>query len=564
MDTKKNSGIEQKSLFRSIYGDKLCFIVCVLGLFGFQQVYANTYYVSPTGANTNKGTSLTTPVKTLAQGLSLAKKSGDIIYVTTGTYVETININQSGVTLSAYPGNFPVIDGQTVLPSADWGALITIWGNNNTVSGFEVKNSNINGSHLGGYGIQVVGNSNTINQVNAHNTWQQAIMVNGDYNTVENSTVWQAALQNATNNGTVTSGWGSGLSAGRNASTTALIPGIASYATLKGNTVYNTWGEGLSCYDADHCTIEDNIVYDNWTTNLYLSNATNSLVQRNLVYASSSPAIPTRNNAPTPGIMLADEETILLSANNVVVNNFIYNSNFDAFAWTGINNSGLHNVLIAYNTIVGGSFNTGSGGSPTIVNTNSSIENNIIFTSQANVPSNSGITFANNNWSVVPPAAASATNVTGNPLITQTGTTLPGALSSTFFLISSKSPLLATGKTISSVTTDFFQVTRNSTKPDIGGYELQSAGITPPAVPTKLAAKASATAVNLTWSASTGSVSATGYIIYRNGIQIGTSTGTSFIDTSVTIGSTYSYSVAASAGKANISAASSLSTVKIP
>ena len=124
--------------------------------------------------------------------------------------------------------------------------------------------------------------------------------MNGDYNTVEDSSVWQTARNNAANPGTV---GGFGLSSARNRSSSAIKPGITSYTILRRNKIYNNWGEGMSCFEADHCTMEDNISYDNWTVNLYLSDATNSVVQRNLVYISSQPAIPTRNSS-RPGIAI--------------------------------------------------------------------------------------------------------------------------------------------------------------------------------------------------------------------------------------------------------------------
>lgn len=105
------------------------------------QASATTYYVSTSGSDANNGTSLATPLRTIRQALSKALSNGDIIYVSSGTYVETVSIGQSGITLSAYQNEKPVIDGQTTLPSADWGSLVSISGNNNKVSGFEVKNS---------------------------------------------------------------------------------------------------------------------------------------------------------------------------------------------------------------------------------------------------------------------------------------------------------------------------------------------------------------------------------------------------------------------------------------
>jgi len=450
---------------------KLLFTVCIQGLMGLQPIYAATYYVSPSGADTNAGTSLSTPVKTIKAALNKANLSGDIVYVMTGTYVETVSIGQSGITLSAYLNNKPIIDGTTTLPRGDWGALISVNGNNNTISGFEVKNSNSTGAYLGGYGIQVIGHHNTISKMNINHSWETGIIVNGDYNIVEDSMVWQNSRRNSTNTGQVTSGWAAGLSAARNNSSSALKSGINSYATLRRNTVFNNWGEGLSCFEADHCTLEDNIVYDNWTVNLYLSDSTDSLVQRNMVYISSQPAIATRNNKSPSGITLADEVSNKpRSANNTLINNLIYNADVDAFSWTQVANSGLNNVLIANNTIVDGGLFTGAGD---IVNTNSQISNNIILGTDSAVPNKTGILFSNNNWSVVPPILAS-TNIAGDPKIARTGTTTAGTLTADYFKLLANSPMIGAGVPLTSVTTDFFKVTRKATSPDIGAHEFSS------------------------------------------------------------------------------------------
>ena len=462
---------------------KLFFIVCIQGLLGLQQVNAATYYVSPTGLDTNNGTSA--PVKTIKKALSKARLSGDIVSVVPGIYVETLTIGQSGITLRAYDpikdalkltnpdlrNTLPIIDGKTTLPKVNWGDLIYVTGNNNKISGFEVRNCNINGVYQGGYGVELEGHHNTVSKMNVHHIWEAGIMVTGDYNTVEDSTIWQAAR--AYINTTASSGWGTGLSAARNQSSAAIKPGITSYATLRRNTVYNNYGEGLSCYEADHCVIEDNIIYDNWTVGMYLSDATNSLVQRNMIYFSSKPAIPTRNNANPGGIWLADEvSTVPRSANNTIINNFIYNTDFDAFSWTEVK-SGLNNVLIANNTIVDGNLFTGVGGSPAIVNVNSQIKNNIILGRASDIPSKTGITFSNNNWAVTPVAAKSTTDVVGNPLIARTGTTTPGTLTSAYFKLLAGSPVINAGAVLTAVKDDFFKTVRGATAPDIGGHEAK-------------------------------------------------------------------------------------------
>ncbi|MGZ5534094.1 MAG: DUF7402 domain-containing protein [Methylobacter sp.] len=542
---------------------KLFYIVCVPGLLGMQQAYAATYYVSPTGSDSNNGTSLSTPVKTISKALSKAQASGDIVYVLTGTYPETLYISQSGITLSAYQGNQPVIDGGTSLPGRDWGTLIDVPGNNNTISGFEVKNSNINGANVGGYGIGVGGKNNTISNMNVHHVWDHGVMISGDHNTFQDSTVSQAVRENYQGQLNATN-WGMGLSATH-----------GTYTTLRRNTVYNNWGEGIACFATDHCTLEDNVSYDNWTINLYIGDLTNSLIQRNIVYVSSNPAIAFRDSRHI-GLFLDDEQpSFSRSSGNTIINNMFYNADVYAFNWT-IVDSGLVNTIIANNTIVDGSLSTGAGSSGGyITNSNSQIKNNIIIGQNSSVPSNSGITFSNNSWSTNPPSAAAAsTNIIGDPHVARTGSTAPGALTSAYFKILGSSPVINAATPLNNVPTDFFQASRG-TAPDIGGHEFQAStsgsgttsttDTTAPSAPSSLGATAgSSTQVSLVWNASTDNVGVTGYRIYRNGTQINTSTATSFTDTTVTAGTSYSYTIKAYDAAGNLSASSNTATVNTP
>jgi YD repeat-containing protein len=86
---------------------------------------------------------------------------------------------------------------------------------------------------------------------------------------------------------------------------------------------------------------------------------------------------------------------------------------------------------------------------------------------------------------------------------------------------------------------------------------------TPPSVPTGVTTTVVGdNQVNVSWSASTdtGGSGMAGYRIYRGGVQIGTSTTTSFSDLTVSPFNTYSYTVAAYDGASNVSGQSSAAT----
>ncbi|GLX68673.1 fibronectin type III domain-containing protein [Paenibacillus glycanilyticus] len=81
---------------------------------------------------------------------------------------------------------------------------------------------------------------------------------------------------------------------------------------------------------------------------------------------------------------------------------------------------------------------------------------------------------------------------------------------------------------------------------------------TAPTAPTNVAATAaSASQINLNWTASTDNVGVTGYNVYRGGVLAGSAAGTSYSDTGLTASTSYSYTVKAKDAAGNESAASS-------
>jgi hypothetical protein len=85
----------------------------------------STYFVSTTGSNGNPGT-FSQPFRTIQHALDVASQPGDTIEVRGGTYNEKISFPHSGsasggaITLEAYPGEHPILDG-TGVPSSDVG-----------------------------------------------------------------------------------------------------------------------------------------------------------------------------------------------------------------------------------------------------------------------------------------------------------------------------------------------------------------------------------------------------------------------------------------------------------
>ncbi|HZC73480.1 MAG TPA: Ig-like domain-containing protein [Jatrophihabitans sp.] len=86
----------------------------------------------------------------------------------------------------------------------------------------------------------------------------------------------------------------------------------------------------------------------------------------------------------------------------------------------------------------------------------------------------------------------------------------------------------------------------------------------PPTAPTNLVATVASGQVGLSWSAATDNVGVTRYNVLRDGTSVGTATGTSFTDSTVAAGNTYSYTVTAQDAAGNVSAPSNAASATVP
>jgi hypothetical protein len=141
---------------------------CVALLFaGAHFLNAATYYVSISGTDSNPG-SLSQPWRTIQKAAnSLAP--GDTALVMSGTYNERVSINVSGsagagvITLEAYPGANPVIDGSGLTAPKYESALIFISGQAYIlIQGFEIRNYITSEKNAVPAGIYVDGPSHDI------------------------------------------------------------------------------------------------------------------------------------------------------------------------------------------------------------------------------------------------------------------------------------------------------------------------------------------------------------------------------------------------------------------
>jgi Ca2+-binding RTX toxin-like protein len=108
----------------------------------------------------------------------------------------------------------------------------------------------------------------------------------------------------------------------------------------------------------------------------------------------------------------------------------------------------------------------------------------------------------------------------------------------------------------------------NAARVDCGALKggRPSPDFMPPSIPADLAAVSSEAplGVELTWSASSDELSSISYRVYRNGVQVGTASGTAWTDNDFAASTTYTYTVRALDSAGNLGGASTAVTVTTP
>jgi hypothetical protein len=438
--------------------------------------YAASYYVATDGNDTYNGLypsyqgGSNGPRRHINQGISLLT-AGDTLFIRAGTYTEVVSVGKSGtssgrITISGYPGETVIVDGQHSIPGSpgvrSWDPLFNIKGSYVTARDLQIINSN-------GTGLEMRGNYDSAINVQARLNNEQGILMFGSYDLADNCDVYGNAYSNY--GGTQNGGWAGGI----------MMCQGANHCTAQNCRSWENWGEGISSWSGSsgnsaYNTIQDCISYNNYATQIYLSNTQHCLVQRNLLYAT--PGNVTQKGAQA-GIMVGDELTGTLdNDSNTIINNFILGCKHNFYSWRGPTGAGLRNFLIAFNTFVnavaGSNFQVDAAD-----HTGCRVMNNIFLQEDAvpitGLDSNLGIVWTNNLWSKSPQTQALGTgSIVINPHLVKAGATAPGALTPEYFKISITSPARGRALSILEVVEDFFKTPRG-TLPDIGGHQYVEA-----------------------------------------------------------------------------------------
>jgi len=414
-----------------------------------------TYYVAPSGSDDDPGTEAR-PFSTIAHGVG-ALDSGETLYIRTGVYYESFATSVDNVTIAAYPGERPIIDAQGTLPGDYYSFLIDLQGDHITLAGLEIRNVN-------GTAVWMRGNYGTVRDNRIHHCENKAILIGGTGvcengithtgNIVEGNEIWMTSL---IHEGVQWGGrWAGAISAAR----------CPSHTTIRGNTVYNTWGIGIQVYEGYNTIIEDNITWDNQLEHVYVNNAPRTLVQRNLAY-NTPDSIYLYKNAPSTTFAFCDERSFPVTEDVIIINNLSLGGNRGFYFFNQQAGSGLKNFLIANNTfadsaVTGIQIRDGD-------HSNTRIYNNIFLEdgSLAIVATVAGIDFDFNLWLHTPPSIVAGDNdVIGDPLLAG------GQAGAGWFLPLPGSPAIDAGTWLTEVGTDYNRTPRQQgVAYDIGAHE---------------------------------------------------------------------------------------------
>jgi parallel beta-helix repeat protein len=509
-------------------------LIALLPLIAFT-VTANAadLFVSLSGNDANSGT-LSAPFRTISKA-SQSAKPGDVVNVRGGVWNERASIGAKGtasarIVFRPYAGESVVFDGTTV-PA---GKMLVSLNQTEYVdfTGFEVRNS----AYIA-IGAWYAKNTRIMNNV-VYSAQRNGIYAGGDVLgdssniTVSGNTVYNTVRENELHN------MGDGGWAG------AVVVTLTNGATITSNRIYQNHGEGLIALRGNDMLVQNNEIYDNFSIELYVDNARFVTADRNLIYSTGNSRW-FRNGQPAIGIGIANETNANMnpSSDNTFTNNVVIGSRFGFYYGNFESGGGLKNTKVLHNTFY--------GSVDEIIrieddaNSNSVVQNNIFYQVGSKIPTKNGgtgVSYRNNLWyGGTAGAAAGAGDRYGDPLFVNAG-----GRKAADYKLRLLSPATHTALDIAAVSRDYFGQMRTPTS-DIGAHELStelgsSAPLTPlPVAPSSVNAAVAANAVNVSWAAATGSVSA--YNVYRNGVFIDSVQATAFVDATVSADTTYVYEV---------------------
>ena len=252
-------------------------------------------FVSPDGNDGSAGT-LDAPLASIDHAMGLAEP-GDTILVRGGLYAGPVKIWNGGgegapVTIKAYPGERPIIDGLGTAADTD---LVSIFASHVHLEGFEIRRAT-----RAGISVWSATDVTIIDNI-VHDVVRCGIWIGSDRlgistgHRIERNIIFNTVLENKA--GTWSENWCRGIAVD-----------VSTDTIVRANTVFKNYGEGIGSLSSRYIEYRDNIVYDNFSSNLYLDNSQHIVATGNIFFHTGDERF-FRNGKPCVGLPIANEYT---------------------------------------------------------------------------------------------------------------------------------------------------------------------------------------------------------------------------------------------------------------
>ena len=441
-----------------------------------------TYYVATTGSDGGAGT-IGDPFETIQHGVDQLG-AGDTLYVRGGTYGAGFEIETSGssgneITIAAYAGETPVVDGGwdgVTFPFTDetWGqrynSPVKVRGDYIIVDGLTSINSTGRGMDM------FYCDHSEFRNCTVRVSFNTGIEINNCTNCLaEGCEVDRASQQRKWRTKTI-----NGVYVNNHPNVMPMV--LCQDCTIRGCIVHDSGGEGIDIFRSTGCIIEDNICYNCDALLYYLNWAGDGSIVRNNIGFYTDDFVGLWLPNKTAMILRDEYQSANKQRYGPTRNAEIYNNLFiapeEALWITG--QAGMDTNTIAHNTFIA----TGAGYAVKVFTPKddiptpwqSSIIENNIFVGPASIAAHNGITWRYNNWSATPSTRAQGTgDIYDDPDLANAGAAIADAedFSTYNYNPTAASPGIGEANA-GSYTTDFYGATR--TDPDMGFAEYSATG----------------------------------------------------------------------------------------
>ncbi len=334
----------------------------------FAEANGTIYVVATNGSDSNPGTQ-GQPFATIQQAIRKVK-AGDTIQVRGGTYHQQFRITTSGtaaqpITIMAYPGEKPILDGQYTLPEGSvarcnnegsepkcftFNALVRIIGSHIRFRGFELTRSFGRGITIGNTAqdpsVDVI-----VEDCSIHDVRNNQIQVRFAENVlVQNCVAYHGSDYAVHDRPTAVLNWPS-----------MIIALDADQVTFRGIQAYHNYGAGITAgAGSTNVTIEDNVIYDNIGSQSYVHRTRNVIIRRNFIYHTNHKDFR-RGGNPAGCIALNNEKDFAdypYVKDIAIYDNVLVGCNKNIAIWNSDKTPTLiENVTIRQNTLVNAAAN---------------------------------------------------------------------------------------------------------------------------------------------------------------------------------------------------------------